>query len=64
MIQRIAPKSTTTAQVITLPFDGEESFSGTTAGQTVPSSLYALTVAVRIGLVAAILLKALSIWQW
>lgn len=64
MLQRTAPKATNIAQAIALPFDGEESFAGVSVGQTPRSSLYTLAVAVRVGFVVAILLKALAIWQW
>lgn len=64
MLQRTVPHSTDIAQAIALPFDGEESFAGASVGRTPRSSLYTLAVAVRVGFVIAILLKALAIGQW
>lgn len=64
MMQRMTPKSTLAARSVAFPLDGEESFSDLTTASTNRSSLYAVAVALRIGLLAAILLKAFAIWQW
>jgi hypothetical protein len=64
MLQRIVPKSTTQAQALPLPFDGEEAFAPVNEAQGSRSALYALAVAVRIGLVAAILLRVWAVWYW
>ena len=64
MLQRIALKSTAQPQAIILPFDSEESATATNQANTTPVSLYTLAVVLRVGLLAAILLRALTFWQW
>lgn len=64
MLQRIAPKFTTGTQALAVPFADEETTSQgnqTTNNQT---SLYTLALLVRVGLVAAIIVRALALWQW
>jgi hypothetical protein len=68
MLHHMTPKSTLAAHAVILPRDGEESFRDMNTGMTTAPansySLYALTIALRVGLLAAILLKAFAIWQW
>lgn len=64
MLQPVAPKYMTQAQAIALPFDDEESFTQVDAPRSSLSSLYALAIAVRVGFLAAILLKIFAIWRW
>lgn len=64
MLQRIAPKFTTGAQAIAVPFDDEETTSPVNPTTNNPTSLYTLAVLVRVGLVAVILVRALALWQW
>lgn len=64
MLQRIALKSTAQPQAIGLAFDSEESVTATNQANTTPVSLYTLAVVLRVGLVALILLRALTFWQW
>jgi len=63
MLRRIAPQSIPT-RTIGLFMDGEEMFTEIDATQSNRRPLYALAIAVRIGFVAALLLKAFAIWQW
>lgn len=64
MLQRIALKSTAQPQAIGLAFDSEESVTAINQANTTPVSLYTLAVVLRVGLVALILLRALTFWQW
>lgn len=64
MLQRIALKSTAQPQAIALSFDSEEAATATNQANTPPVSLYTLAVVLRVGLIAAILLRALTFWQW
>ena len=64
MLQRIALKSTAQPQAMGLAFDSEESVTATNQANTTPVSLYTLAVVLRVGLVALILLRALTFWQW
>lgn len=64
MLQHIALKSTGQPQAIALPFDSEELATATNQANTTPVSLYTLAVLLRVGLVAVILLRALTFWQW
>ncbi|MBX3011661.1 MAG: hypothetical protein KF832_09130 [Caldilineaceae bacterium] len=64
MLNRMTPKSLVTARAIALPLDGEEALEGMNAAPANRLSLYTVAVVLRLGLVAAILLKAFAIWQW
>lgn len=64
MLQRIAPKLTTGAQAFAVPFDEEASAAKDNQTVTNPTSLYTLALLVRVGLVAVILVRALTLWQW
>lgn len=64
MLQRITPKGTSQAQAIAIPMDGEEGAVNAHAATLTSTSLYTVALVVRIGLVAAILLRALTLWQW
>ena len=64
MLQRIALKSTAQPQAIALPFDSKESATATNQANTTPDSLYTLALVLRVGLIAVILLRALTFWQW
>lgn len=64
MLHRIAPKFTTGAQAIAVPFDDEEATAQINPAPNNPTSLYTLAVLVRVGLVAVILVRALTLWQW
>lgn len=64
MLQRIAPNLTIGAQAIAVPFDDEESLTNGNPPPTSPTSLYTVALLVRVGLVAAILVRALTLWQW
>lgn len=64
MLQRIAPRLTSGAQALALPFDDEVPSAKDQQTAASPTSLYTLAVLVRIGLVAAILVRALALWQW
>lgn len=64
MLQRIALKSTAQPQAIGLAFDSEESVTATNQANTTPVSLYTLALVLRVGLIAVILLRALTFWQW
>jgi hypothetical protein len=64
MLQRTLSRTTTHSRALALPMDNDESFGPAPSPQAHPFSLYALAVALRIGFVAAILVKALAIWQW
>ena len=64
MLQRIALKSTAQPQAIALPFDSEESTTVINQANATPVSLYTLAVVLRVGLIAVILLRALTFWQW
>lgn len=64
MLQRIALKSIAQPQSIGVPFDSEEAAAANNQANTTPVSLYTLAVVLRVGLIAAILLRALTFWQW
>ena len=64
MLQRIALKSTAQPQAIGVSFDSEESATATNQANTTPVSLYTVALVLRVGLVAAILLRTLTFWQW
>lgn len=64
MLQRIAPNLTTGTQAIAVPFDDEELLTNGNPPTTSPTSLYTVAVLVRVGLVVAILARALALWQW
>lgn len=64
MLQRIAPKFTPGVQAIAVPLDDEEAVPTVTSGTNKPTSLYTLAVLARVGLVAIILARALTLWQW
>lgn len=63
MLRRSTPQSTP-ARTIALFMDGEEMFTQMDEIQSNRRPLYALAIVLRIGFVAALLLKAFAIWQW
>ena len=63
MLRRLAPQSSL-VRTAALSMDGEEMFAPVDTTQSNRRPLYALTIALRIGFVAALLLKAFAIWQW
>ena len=63
MLRRLTPQSTP-ARVTALSLDGEEMFASVDTTQSNRRPLYAVAIALRIGFVAALLLKAFAIWQW
>lgn len=63
MLRRSVPQSTPNRS-IALFMDGEEMFTQMDDTQSNRRPLYVLAIVLRIGFVAALLLKAFAIWQW
>lgn len=63
MLQRIALKSSSQHQAFAAPFESEEPTPAENQTNRTSASLYTLTVLLRVGVVAAILLRALTFWQ-
>lgn len=62
MLHHIAPKFSPQTQAIAISIDSEEVAPEGKQATATPASLYTVAVVVRIGLVAAILLRALALW--
>jgi hypothetical protein len=63
MLRPITPQSVST-RAATLFMDGEEMFTSMDEAQSNRRPFYVLAITLRIGFVAALLLKAFAIWQW
>jgi hypothetical protein len=62
MPQRIAPKSTRTAQAIAIPMEQDEFFGQARAQQATGYSFYPWAVALRIGFLGILLFNAFAFW--
>ncbi len=62
MIQRIAPKSTRSAQAIAWPMDSDEFFGQVREEQSHKYSFYPWAVAIRIGFLGVLLFNAFAFW--